>query len=157
MTQPSGHKDPGIDERQSADDNGDAPRGMVGMLSSLLNDVTSLVRQEIALGKAEMQQNIKRAGAAIASMVVAGAVLNAGLLVLLAAAVLGLSNVLAPWLSALIVGAVVALIGMSMMKKARNTLSTQAMTPDRTAENLQRDQSMLKEHASSHKEEETTR
>lgn len=154
MTQPSGHKDPSIEERRQAEESGDEPRGMVGMLSSLLNDFTSLVRQEIALGKAEMQQNIKRAGAAIASIVVAGAVLNAGLLVLLAAAVLGLSHVLAPWLSALIVGAIVVIIGMSMMKKARDTLSTQAMTPDRTVDSLQRDQSMLKEHASSHKEEE---
>lgn len=154
MTQPSGHKDPSIEERRHTEQGSDEPRGMVGMLSSLLNDVTSLVRQEIALGKAEMQQNIKRAGAAIASIVVAGAVLNAGLLVLLAAAVLGLSHVLAPWLAALIVGAVVALIGMSMMKKARDTLSTQAMTPDRTVDSLQRDQSMLKEHASRHKEEE---
>lgn len=154
MTQPSGHKDPNLEERRHDEHGGDAPRGMVGMLSSLLNDVTSLVRQEIALGKAEMQQNIKRAGAAIASIVVAGAVLNAGLLVLLAAAVLGLSHVLDPWLSALIVGAIVVIIGMSMMKKARDTLSTQAMTPDRTVDSLQRDQSMLKEHASSHKEEE---
>ncbi|RKD83931.1 phage holin family protein [Kushneria marisflavi] len=154
MTQPSGHKDPSIEERRQAEESGGESRGMVGMLSSLLNDVTSLVRQEIALGKAEMQQNIKRAGAAIASMVVAGAVLNAGLLVLLAAAVLGLGHVIDLWLSALIVGAVVALIGMSMMKKARDTLSTQAMTPDRTVDSLQRDQSMLKEHASRHKEEE---
>ncbi|ARS52961.1 phage holin family protein [Kushneria konosiri] len=104
MTQPSGHKDPSIEERRHSEEDSGESRGMVGMLSSLLNDVTTLVRQEIALGKAEMQQNIKRAGAAIASMVVAGAVLNAGLLVLLAAAVLGLSHVLAPWLSALIVG-----------------------------------------------------
>ncbi|WP_438764711.1 phage holin family protein [Kushneria sp. TE3] len=154
MTQPSGHKDPSIDERRHADQSGDEPRGMVGMLSSLLNDVTSLVRQEIALGKAEMQQNIKRAGAAIGAMVVAGAVLNAGLLVLLAAAVIGLGQVIDLWLSALIVGAIVAIIGMSMMKKARDTLSTQAMTPDRTVDSLQRDQSMLKEHAGSHKEEE---
>lgn len=157
MTQPSGHKDPSIEERRHAEDGGNESRGMVGMLSSLLNDVTTLVRQEIALGKAEMQQNIKRAGAAIASIVVAGAVLNAGLLVLLAAAVLGLSHVLAPWLSALIVGAVVVIIGMSMMKKARNTLSAQAMTPDRTVESLERDQSMLKEHAQSQKNEETKR
>lgn len=125
---------------------GSEPQGMVGMLSSLLNDVTTLVRQEIALGKAEMQQNIKKAGAAIGSMVVAGAVLNAGFLVLLAAAVFGLSHVLDPWLSALIVGAIVVIIGASMLKKARNTLSKQGMAPDRTMESMQRDQEMLKEH-----------
>ncbi|WP_148663935.1 phage holin family protein [Kushneria konosiri] len=51
-------------------------------------------------------------------------------------------------------GGIVALIGMSMMKKARDTLSTQAMTPDRTMDNLQQDQSMLKEHAGRHKDEE---
>ncbi|MCM5704534.1 phage holin family protein [Larsenimonas salina] len=128
----------------------DEPQGMVGMLSSLLNDVTKLVSNEIALGKAEIRQNVSKAGNAIASMVVAGAVLQAGFLVLLAAAVFGLNRVLppemTPWLSALIVGGVVVIIGASMLKKARTALSKQAMAPDRTIDNLQRDQEMVKEH-----------
>ena len=134
-------------------DRGAESQGMGGMLSSLLNDVTKLVSNEIALGKAEVRQNISRAGSAIASMVVAGAVLQAGFLVLLAAAVFGLNQVLppdmTPWLSALIVGAVVVIIGASMLKKARNTLSKQAMAPDRTIESLQRDQDMVREHTGS--------
>lgn len=141
------------DTRHSGHKNSDDPQGLTGLLSSLFNDTTTLVSQEIALAKAEISQKISKAANAIGSIVVAGAILQAGFVILLGAIVLALSHVLTPWLAALIVGVVVVLIGVSMLKKAKSTLSSDQMMPERTMDSLQRDQSMLKEHTHRRSEE----
>ncbi|MHB0775187.1 phage holin family protein [Halomonas sp. WWR20] len=122
------------------------------LISSLTHDMTTLVRQEIDLAKAEMSQNLKQAMAGVASIAIAGAVLMNGFLVLLFAAVYALSNVLAPWLSALIVAVVVMLIGFAMLQSGRKKLKAQSLMPSRTLSSVRRDERVVEQHGKGAKE-----
>ncbi|GAB2786131.1 hypothetical protein GCM10027040_10260 [Halomonas shantousis] len=122
------------------------------LISNLTNDMTTLVRQEIDLAKAEMSQNMKQAMGGIAAIAVAGAVLMNGFLVLLFAAVYALSNVLAPWLSALIVAVIVMVIGFVMLQSGRKKLEAQSLMPSRTMNSVRRDESVVEKHGKETKE-----
>jgi hypothetical protein len=67
-----------------------------------------------------------------------------GAFFLLLAAVYGLSNVVEPWLAALIVGGVVTLIGVIMLASGRRKLEPAAVAPRRTAAALRKDTEMIK-------------
>ena len=72
-----------------------------------------------------------------------GAVLFAGILVLLAAAVLGLSHVVADWLAALIVGGLVSIVGFVMINSGKNKFDPASLKPERTQRALQQDKEMV--------------
>jgi hypothetical protein len=65
--------------------------------------------------------------------------------VLLAAAVLGLAEVLPAWLAALIVAFVVLGIGGALLLIGKNRFEAGSLTPDRTLRSLREDQAWLKE------------
>jgi len=115
----------------------------VGLLRRLVDEFTVLFRKEIALAKAEVAQGFSQVKAGAISMASGGAVLFAGFLVLLAAAVLGLSNVMPDWLAALIVGAVVSIIGFVMINSGKNKLDPAVLKPERTQHALQKDKEMV--------------
>jgi hypothetical protein len=127
-------------------------RSLGTLFSELSQETTTLVQQEVALAKAELSEKLAHLGRAVASLAIGGLVLFAGLLVLLDAAVYGLSTLLPPelrpWLAALIVGGVVAGIGFVLLQKGRSTLHSATLAPQRTAESLRRDKDMVKEHVS---------
>ena len=110
----------------------------------LLTDVSTLFAQEIALLKAETTQSIGDLKAATVSIAMGGAVAFLGLFFLLLAAVYGLSNVVDPWLAALIVGGVVTLIGVIMLATGRRKLEPASLAPRRTAASITKDTEMIK-------------
>lgn len=114
------------------------------LLRRLIDDVGTLFAQEVALLKAETSQSIGSMKAAMISMAMGGAVLFMGLLFLLLAAVYGLSNVVDPWLAALIVGGVVTVIGAIMLASGRSKLEPSAMAPHRTVESIRKDTQLMK-------------
>jgi hypothetical protein len=114
-----------------------------GLLSQLADELTTLLRKEAALARVELSDALSQAKTGITSVAAGGAVLFAGLLVLLAAAVLGLSNVLEPWLAALIVGAVVLIIGFVMLQMGKSKLEPSAFRPERTQSSLRKDKEMV--------------
>ena len=115
----------------------------IGLLRRLVDEFTVLFRKEIALAKAEVAQGFSQVKAGVISMASGGAVLFAGFLVLLAAAVLGLSNLMPDWLAALIVGAVVSIIGFVMINSGKNKLDPAVLKPERTQHALQKDKEMV--------------
>lgn len=115
-----------------------------GLLHRLVNDVGMLFAQELALLKAETTRAIGDLKTAAASIAIGGAVAFMGAFFLLLAAVYGLSNVVDPWLSALIVGGVVTLIGVIMLATGRRKLEPTAIAPRRTAAALRKDTQMIK-------------
>ncbi|WP_404344905.1 phage holin family protein [Vreelandella aquamarina] len=127
------------------------------LLSTLLNEVTALVRGEAALAKAEMSEKTHQAMAGLGAIATAGAVLFGGFLTLLAALVMLLNGVLPPetrpWLSAVVVGAVVTLIGVVMLKAGLKSLNAQGLMPNRTMNSLRTDKAMAKQHQQHVKEE----
>ncbi|WP_404376932.1 phage holin family protein [Vreelandella aquamarina] len=127
------------------------------LLSTLLNEVTALVRGEAALAKAEMSEKTHQAMAGVGAIATAGAVLFGGFLTLLAALVMLLNEVLPPetrpWLSAVVVGAVVTLIGVVMLKAGLKKVRAQGLMPNRTMNSLRDDQTLAKQHKQHVKEE----
>src|SRR5438309_1961113 len=80
------------------------PKTTLGLVRSLVADLSMLFRQEVALARAEVADSLSAAKKGAASIALGGAVLFAGLMMLLAAAVLVLAEVMAAWVAALIVG-----------------------------------------------------
>lgn len=115
----------------------------ISLLRRLIDEFTILFRKEIALAKAEVAQGFTQVKAGAISMAAGGAVLFAGFLVLLSAAVFGLSNVMPDWLAALIVGAVVSIIGLVMINAGKNKLDPAVLKPERTQHALQKDKEMV--------------
>ena len=127
------------------------------LFSNLANEVLVLIRKESELAKVEMQEKSRQAMGAVTSIAIAGAVLFSGFLVLLAAAVFGLNTVLppetTPWLSALIVGGVVVVIGLIMLQAGRSKLKQESLMPSRTIASLRRDKALAQGHEELIKEE----
>jgi len=114
------------------------------LLRRLADDVGTLLAQEVALLKAETARSIGELKASTASIAVGGAVAFMGGFFLLLAVVYGLSNVVKPWLAALIVGGVVTLVGVIMLSAGRRKLEPAAVAPRRTAAALRKDAEMIK-------------
>ena len=125
-------------------------RPLAGLLSDLWRETTTLVHDEVELAKADITEKVTQAGRGVGAVATGGAVLFAGFLVLLGAAVGALMRVLppdlAPWLAPLIVGAVVAIIGAVMLSGGLKKLKAENLRPDRTLESLRRDRDLAKEH-----------
>lgn len=114
-----------------------------GLLRRLTDELSTLLRQELALATTEISRSMRVMLAGTASVAVGGAVLFTGLLAMLAAAVLGLATVLHPWLAALVIGAAVALIGIVLVLLGIRSLNPTTLKPARTAESLRRDRDVL--------------
>lgn len=117
--------------------NGRRPVG--SLLRELAGEGSALVRAEISLAKAEVKENLTRVERSAVSGAIGGAVLHSGLLTLLASAVLALSLVWPAWLSALVIGAVVATIGAILVLTAKRKMELRQMKPERTMSSLERD------------------
>src|SRR5690606_12381616 len=98
----------------------------------------------LALLKVETTSAINDTRTGIASMAAGGAVLYAGFLFLLVSAVMALSQVMEPWLAALIVGGVVLIIGAIMLGSGKKKLEPGAFRPSHTQASLEKDRNMIK-------------
>ena len=107
---------------------------------------SDLVRQEVTLAKAELRQNLNRAGTGL-GMIVAAAVLGIVTLnVLTVALVAALAETdLGPIWSAVVVGVVLAILAYVLLRKGMADLKPENLMPTRTVENVQRDASAVKE------------
>lgn len=114
------------------------------LLKQLMREVPALLTNEIALAKSEMRENMQQTKAGMASVATGGAVLMGGFVMLLLAGVYALSNVVAPWLAALIVGAVATLIGFAMVQAGKKKLQSESLRPDRTIDSLRRDKDTIR-------------
>ena len=96
------------------------------LVADIASELSHLVRGEIDLAKAEIKESVKAGAAGGAMLAVAGVLMAMVWLLMTRAAVYGLAEVLPVWASFLIVGgvylliaAVVALLGVRSLKRAR--------------------------------------
>lgn len=121
-------------------------RSLKDLFADLTHSVSTLFRKEIELARAETSEKISQAGVAAGSIAGGGILALAALIVLLQALVIALSELgLAPALSALIVGGVVAIIAFALIYKGMNDLKASSLAPTRTVEALRQDARMVKE------------
>lgn len=116
------------------------------LLRQLTHDVPELVVKELALARGELTESMRETKAGIAAMVGGGAVLLSGLVVLLMSGVYALSNVVEPWLAALLVGGSVVVIGLVMVMGGKKKLEPSSFTPDRTLNQLHKDKDAIRAH-----------
>lgn len=119
-----------------------------GLLKQLTQEVPSLITKELALAKAEISESLRATKAGAGSVATGGAVLLGGFIVLLMSAVYGLSNVVEPWLAALIVGAVVVVIGLVMVSAGKKKFEASSFKPERTIHSVNKDKEAVKGHTS---------
>jgi drug/metabolite transporter (DMT)-like permease len=112
-------------------------RSLGDLVAELSRETGTLVRKEVELATREMTANLKQAGAQAGLVAAGGALVHAGLLVLLAALVIGLAQMgVTPWLSALIVGVLTAGIGYMIANRAAASMRRTNIAPIQTIETL---------------------
>ncbi|WP_027716566.1 phage holin family protein [Desulfuromonas sp. TF] len=121
-------------------------RSVAGLFSELTREMSSLVRHEVALAKAEMSEKAHQATTGVTSLAVGGMVTFASILVLLFSAVYALAQVVELWLAALIVGLIVLVVGVVMLQKGRSNLKAKNLVPHRTMKTMREDKSFAKDH-----------
>jgi hypothetical protein len=115
-------------------------RSLGDLLAELSRETGQLVRKEIELAKTEMTAKARKAGAQVGMTAAGGALIHAGVLVLLAMLVIALSDMgLAPWLAALIVGVLTIGIGYLLVNRGLAGLRGTSMVPQQTIETLKED------------------
>jgi tetrahydromethanopterin S-methyltransferase subunit G len=120
-------------------------RSLGELFAELSQETSTLVRQEVALAKAEMSQQASRVGKDIGFLAVGGAILYAGFLVILAAVTIILAEFMPWWLSTLLVGIVVAGVGFGLVQKGRKDLKQTNLVPQQTIETLKEDKEWAKQ------------
>ena len=124
----------------------DDARAIPDLLRDITSDFGTLMGDEVTLAKKEIQNTIRTAVKDGVYVIAGGVVAYIGTLVLIAAAVLALAEILDPWLSALIIGGVVTLFGVIMLLRGVSEMTSLSPT-ERTTRNVKADAKTVKEHA----------
>jgi Putative Actinobacterial Holin-X, holin superfamily III len=116
---------------------GQDERSLGDLFAELSRETGVLVRKEVELATTEMTDKARVAGTHVGTVAAGGALAHAGLLVLLAAFVIGLAQLgVTPWLSALIVALVTMGVGYALVNKGLSNLKRTSVTPRQTVETL---------------------
>ena len=120
-------------------------RSIPGIVIDLLNQFTTLLRQESQLARAEISENVNRAIMGIVLAAAAAVLLIPALVILLMAAVYALESAgLAPYWSALAVGGGALIIGAILMLVGINRLKVKNLMPRKIINQLQEDAALAK-------------
>jgi uncharacterized membrane protein YqjE len=116
------------------------------IVGGLANDVQDLVKGEIALARAELEQKLHRLLGALLWVLGGSLVGFAGLVVLLQGGAAALAMRIPAWAALATVGVVIIIIGAALARLGFGMLTLKTLAPERTAANLQKDARMMKEH-----------
>jgi hypothetical protein len=112
-------------------------RSLGELFGELSGEISTLVRQEMELAKAEMGEKTSRLGRDAGFLAAGGAIAYAGYLAILAGVIVALAEAGLPWwASALLVGVVVAVLGYFLVRSGLNGLKENDLTPRQTIETL---------------------
>lgn len=131
------HRPPGAMERDD--------RPLSELLRNLVDQLSSIIRHEIGLARAEMSEKASKAGSGVAMLAMALVLGIGAVVILLGAGVAALSNVMEPWISALIVGGAAALVAALMAAKGKSNLKPGNLAPSRAMHSVQADTQLVKE------------
>ncbi|MGI8905363.1 MAG: phage holin family protein [Candidatus Sumerlaeaceae bacterium] len=121
------------------------------LLRDLRDQATTLLRQEVALARAEITEKTDRAARNFGILMLGALTAFAGFVILLMAAVAGIAIGLgkigqahnAPWLAPLIVGGLVTLIGIAFVQKAKISLKRTTVVPEQTVRTMKENQQWI--------------
>jgi uncharacterized membrane protein YqjE len=128
---------------QVHDTNQDNGRSVISILTDLWEKTETLVRQEMKLASAELDQKLATAKRDLIALGIAGAALFAGFSSIVAAVILLLSEAMEPWLAAGLVGLVSAVVGYVLLQRERRAAAE--LVPDKTIESVKKDVHTIRE------------
>jgi hypothetical protein len=128
-------------------------RSLADLFHGLVADSRSLLRQEVALAKAELLEKAVAYGRCLACIAAGALVALLGAVALLVAIIYGLQVALggimdrdaAYWLAPVIVGVVIGAIGWLLIQKGLHALRGHELTPRQTTESLKETGRWLKQ------------
>lgn len=125
----------------------DGPEPSTGELLKLLSEqVSTLVRDELKLAQLEMTRKGKQAGIGAGMLGGGGLIALYGIGCLIACAIIGISRVLAPWLSALVVGvALLAVAGIAALAGKGRLQQATPPVPQEAVQSVKADVDEIKE------------
>lgn len=119
------------------------------LVMGLTDDLTTLVRKEVELAKAELQENIQQGARGGAMVGAGGMVAYAGLLLILAAIAIALGDWWDNyWLGAAVTGLITGIVGWFVLNNGLHQLKQVSLVPHKTISSLQSDAEMAKEKLS---------
>lgn len=113
------------------------------LLGELYRGASSLIQLELELAKTEMSQKASRVGKNVGFLATGGAIAYAGFLAILAGIIALLGLLIPLWLSALIIGLVVAGIGGALVMSGLKTLQQESVAPQKTLDTLKEDKEWM--------------
>lgn len=122
-------------------------RSVPDLIGDLMREASELFRTEGRLIRSEISDKITQLQVGGGSIAAGAICLLVALIVLAQALVIALANVFdigGAWAS-LIVGVVIAAIGVVLLMKGKKDLNPANLTPDRTAQQLRKDTQLVKE------------
>jgi hypothetical protein len=120
-------------------------RSLGDLFATLANQTSTLVRQEVDLAKTELTQKAARAGREAGMIGVGGGLALGGYLALVAALIIVLSQFIPLWVSALVVGLVLAGVGYFIIQQGLQALRRLDPAPRQTIATIKDDIAWAKE------------
>jgi uncharacterized membrane protein YqjE len=138
-----------MDQISAVGQRSDVPEPSTGELVKLLSEqVSTLVRGELKLAQLEMTRKGKQAGIGAGMLGGGGVIALYGIGCLIACAIIGISRVLAPWLSALVVGvALLAVAGIAALAGKSRLQQATPPVPREAVQSVKADIDEIKERA----------
>jgi fatty acid desaturase len=108
------------------------------LVADATHDISSIMRSEVALAKAEIRADAKKAGAGAGMFATAGVLAFLALILLLISAAFGLVAAgLPPWAAFLIVAGVLLVIGVILVLVGKHNFDNLKGKPERAIKNVQ--------------------
>jgi uncharacterized membrane protein YqjE len=116
-------------------------RSLGDLLTRLVTETSTLVQREIDLARTEMSQKVAQVSRGAQMLAIGSALVYAGLLALLATAVVALVQYVALpwWVATLAVGGFVLIVGLLIVAGGRHALRIQQLAPQKTLQTLKDD------------------
>jgi uncharacterized membrane protein YqjE len=116
------------------------------LFSDLMTEMSALVRGEVRLVQVEAEEKINQIQMSTVSILAGLVAAFLALVILLQAAVIALSSVMAPALASLIVGGLAAIAGWVLIWQGMKTVKEQNLKPHRTLRSLRATRDAFKGH-----------
>lgn len=123
---------------------GSSGRPISGILQDIVTHMTEIIRSEIRLARAEIRQDVTQVTRAGIFLGVGAVLALYGFGFILLAGVYALSNVISPWISALIVGGGMALLAGAFFFIGRKKMQLASLKPDETIQSLKENVTWVK-------------
>ena len=112
-------------------------RSVPQVLQDIVGNLQEIIRSEFHLAKAELKEEAAKASKPVATFGLGLVFAFYGIGFLLVALLFGLSTVMAVWLAALLVGAVLAIVAIVLMSSSGRKLKRVDPTPDKTIRSVE--------------------